>query len=198
MGQYFIDMFSWWITLRTSNRSYYDTVYMFQANTQRRNSVVSKSLRRHYIAVTSLGRCMLIGLVFKGMYTFHIYSFKLYIQLSLFSKVVIIWERVANSVWHLFLKFRTWCRSDREVTFFLCETQLSTKFFLLINLKLQPTAFFFFFFFFFFLLNIAEHENLSAKKYEIANYCQHLYNNKQKKKNFTLPRGLLASRNIPI
>ena len=55
--------------------------------------------------------------------------------------------------------------SGREVIkFFSCSTQLSMKFVLLINLRLLTVANSF-------LLNIAEHENLSANKYESANYC---------------------------
>ena len=46
---------------------------------------------------------------------------------------------------------------------FSCSTQLSMKFVLLINLKLLIIANSI-------LLNIAEHENFSASKYENANY----------------------------
>ena len=49
---------------------------------------------------------------------------------------------------------------------FSCSTQLSMKLVLLINLKLLTIANSF-------LLNIAEHENFSADKYENANYCWH-------------------------
>ena len=53
---------------------------------------------------------------------------------------------------------------DPEVIklFFSCSTQLSMIFFMLINLKLlkMPNSF---------LLNIAEHGNFSANKYENAN-----------------------------
>ena len=42
------------------------------------------------------------------------------------------------------------------------------KFFMLINLNLLTIANSF-------LLNIAEHENFSAKKYENANYCWHFH-----------------------
>ena len=45
---------------------------------------------------------------------------------------------------------------------------LSMKFFLLVNLKLLIIANFF-------LLNITEHENFSANKYENANYCWHFH-----------------------
>ena len=51
-----------------------------------------------------------------------------------------------------------------EVTkLFSCSTQLSIKFVLLIDLKLLTIANSF-------LLNITEHENFSANKYENANY----------------------------
>ena len=43
-----------------------------------------------------------------------------------------------------------------------------TKFVLLLNLKLLTIANSF-------LLNIAEHENFSANKYENANYCWHFH-----------------------
>ena len=54
------------------------------------------------------------------------------------------------------------------IKLFSCSTQLSMKFFMLINLKLQtvPNSF---------LLNIAEHENFSANKYENANLLWHFY-----------------------
>ena len=52
--------------------------------------------------------------------------------------------------------------------FFSCSTQLSMKFFMLINLKLLTIANSC-------LLNIAEHENFFANKYENANYCWHSY-----------------------
>ena len=47
--------------------------------------------------------------------------------------------------------------------FFSCSTQLSMKFILLITLKLLTIVNSF-------LLNIAEHENFSANKYENANF----------------------------
>ena len=47
---------------------------------------------------------------------------------------------------------------------FSCSTQLSMIFFMLMNLKLLTMLNSF-------LLNIAEHENFSANKYENANYC---------------------------
>ena len=52
------------------------------------------------------------------------------------------------------------------IKLFSCSTQLSTKFFMLMNLKLltMPNSF---------LLNIAEHENISANKYENANNSWH-------------------------
>ena len=51
---------------------------------------------------------------------------------------------------------------------FSCSTQLSMKFFMLINLFLltMPNSF---------LLNIAEHENVSANKSENANCCWHFH-----------------------
>ena len=51
---------------------------------------------------------------------------------------------------------------------FSCSTQLSMNFVLLINLKLLTISYSF-------LLNIAEHENFSANKYENANYCWHFH-----------------------
>ena len=54
------------------------------------------------------------------------------------------------------------------IILFSCSTQLSMKFVPLINLKLLTTANSF-------LLNIAEHENFSANKYENANYCWHFH-----------------------
>ena len=51
---------------------------------------------------------------------------------------------------------------------FSCSTQLSMKFVLLINLNLLIIANSF-------LLNIAEHENFSANKYENVNYCWHFH-----------------------
>ena len=54
------------------------------------------------------------------------------------------------------------------IKLFLCSTQLSIKFVLLINLKLLTIANSF-------LLNIAKHENFSANKYENANYCWHFH-----------------------
>ena len=51
---------------------------------------------------------------------------------------------------------------------FSCSTQLSMKFVLPINLKLLTMANSF-------LLNIVEHENFSANKYENASYCWHFH-----------------------
>ena len=60
-------------------------------------------------------------------------------------------------------------RSGPEVIkHFSCSTQLSMKFVLLINLKLLPIANSF-------LLNIAEHGNFYANRYENANYCWHFH-----------------------
>ena len=56
----------------------------------------------------------------------------------------------------------------KVIKLFSCSFQLSIKFFLLINLKLLTNANSF-------LLNIAEHENFSANKYENANYCWHFH-----------------------
>ena len=52
------------------------------------------------------------------------------------------------------------------IKLFSCSTQLSMKFFMLINLKLltMPNSF---------LLNITEHENFSANEYENANFSSH-------------------------
>ena len=54
------------------------------------------------------------------------------------------------------------------IKLFSCLTQLSMKFVLLINLKLQTIENVF-------LLNKAEHEIFSANKYENANYCWHFH-----------------------
>ena len=54
------------------------------------------------------------------------------------------------------------------IKLFSCSTQLSMKFFMLINLRLVTIANSF-------LLNIAEHENFSANKYESANFCWHFH-----------------------
>ena len=54
------------------------------------------------------------------------------------------------------------------IKLFSCSTQMSMKFALQIKFKLLTFASFF-------LLNIAEHENISANKYENANYCWHFH-----------------------
>ena len=54
------------------------------------------------------------------------------------------------------------------IKLFSCSTRLSMKFVLLINLKLLTTTNFV-------LLNIAEHEIFSAKKYENANFSWHFH-----------------------
>ena len=54
------------------------------------------------------------------------------------------------------------------IKLFSCSTQLSMKFGRLINLKSLTIVNSF-------LLNIAKHENSSANKYEIANYCWHFH-----------------------
>ena len=56
----------------------------------------------------------------------------------------------------------------RDDKLFSCSTQLSMKFVLLINLKILTFANSF-------LLNITEHENFSANKYENANYSWHFH-----------------------
>ena len=69
-------------------------------------------------------------------------------------------------------RFRSACgfmQSGPEVIkLFSCSTELSMKFVMLINLRLLTIANSF-------LLNIAEHENFSANKYENANYCWHFH-----------------------
>ena len=57
-------------------------------------------------------------------------------------------------------------RGSEVIKLFSCSTQLSMKIVMLIHLKLLTTANSV-------LLNIAEHENFSANKYENANYCWH-------------------------
>ena len=60
-------------------------------------------------------------------------------------------------------------KSGSEVIkLFSNSTQLSMKFVMLINIKLLNIAISF-------LLNIAEHENFSANKYENANFCWHFH-----------------------
>ena len=59
------------------------------------------------------------------------------------------------------LSIRTEIPGPKVIKLFSCSTQLSMKFVLLINLKLLTIANFF-------LINIAEHENFSANKYENA------------------------------
>ena len=56
----------------------------------------------------------------------------------------------------------------KVIKLFSCSTQLSMKFVLLINLKLLIIANSF-------SLDKAEHEILSANKYEIVNYCWHFH-----------------------
>ena len=56
----------------------------------------------------------------------------------------------------------------KVIKLFSCSTQLSKKFFLLINLKLLTIANSF-------LINIAEHEIFSANKHENANYYWHFH-----------------------
>ena len=57
---------------------------------------------------------------------------------------------------------------------FSCSTQLSMKFFVLINLKLLTIAISF-------LLNLAEHGMFSVNKYDNANYCWHFHIYKHRK-----------------
>ena len=54
------------------------------------------------------------------------------------------------------------------IKLFSCSTKLSMKFVLLITRKLLTTANSV-------LLNIADHEIFSAKKYENANFCWHFH-----------------------
>ena len=60
------------------------------------------------------------------------------------------------------------CPGPEVIKLFSCSTQLSMKFFMLVNLKLLTMPIFF-------LLNIAEHENFSANKYENANNSWHFH-----------------------
>ena len=64
--------------------------------------------------------------------------------------------------------YRRWRPGPEVIELFSCSTQLSMEFVLLINLKLLTIANSF-------LLNIAEHENFSANKYENANHCWHFH-----------------------
>ena len=65
-------------------------------------------------------------------------------------------ELSKHSIRHRRMRFLTWLRGHKT---YLCSTQLSMKFLLLLNLKLLTIANSF-------LLNIAEHENVPAYKYE--------------------------------
>ena len=65
-------------------------------------------------------------------------------------------------------KTRISTSSSKVIKLFSCSTQLSMKFVLLINLKILA-------FVNSFLLNITEHENFSANKYQNANYCWHFH-----------------------
>ena len=56
----------------------------------------------------------------------------------------------------------------KALKLFSCSTQQSMKFFMLISHKLLTIANSF-------LLNLAEHENFSANKYENANFCWHFH-----------------------
>ena len=77
--------------------------------------------------------------------------------------------------------------SPKVIKLFPCSTQLSMKFVLVINLKLQLIANSF-------LLNIAEHENYSADEYENANYCWHFHIHKQRKIHFLLSMKNVAAQ----
>ena len=97
------------------------------------------------------------------------------------------------------------CGSCPEVIkHFSCSTQLSMKFFLVINLKLLTIANSFW-------LNVAEHEIFSANKYENANYCWHIVGIfifisrenimlswVEHEKSFILPRDHISNRHIVI
>ena len=61
-----------------------------------------------------------------------------------------------------------WIPGPQVIKLFSCSTQLSMKFFMLINLRLLTIAISL-------VLNIADHEHFSANKYENANYCWHFY-----------------------
>ena len=77
------------------------------------------------------------------------------------------WIPISSGAMSNFLWFST--GSDPKVIkLFLCSTQLSMKFVLLINLKLLTILNSF-------LLNIAEHENFSANTYENANFSWHFH-----------------------
>ena len=62
----------------------------------------------------------------------------------------------------------TVCPGPEDINPFSCSAQLSTKFVVVINLKLLTIANSF-------MLNLAEHENFSANEYENANYCWHFH-----------------------
>ena len=68
----------------------------------------------------------------------------------------------------MILYARAGCSGLEVIKLFSCSTQLSMTFFMLINLRLltMPNSF---------LLNLAEHENISANKYENAIYCWHFH-----------------------
>ena len=70
---------------------------------------------------------------------------------------------------HKYRNWREWATVNpgpKVIQLFSCSTQLSMKFVLLINLKLLTIANSF-------LLNIVEHENFFANKYQ--NACFHIY-----------------------
>ena len=56
----------------------------------------------------------------------------------------------------------------KVIKLFSCSTQLSIKFVLVINLKLRTVANSFF-------LNLAEHENFSAKNMKMPTICWHFH-----------------------
>ena len=71
---------------------------------------------------------------------------------------------VCHVIW--FCKTITKDQAPQVIKLFSCSALLSMEFVLLVNLKLLTISNSF-------LLNIAEHENVSANKYENANYCWH-------------------------
>ena len=77
-------------------------------------------------------------------------------------------SKSVDTTWNYVREMDTTGPMPRGYKPYSCSTQLSMKFELLINLKLLTIANSF-------LLNIANHENFSANKYENANFCWHYH-----------------------
>ena len=146
-----VSTISAWIALDARNRrGFSNLVHFAKVTTSTLNDQMTRSVG--YITVNSQE---LIGL--KGGTLLKSFNTRLKIyQSSLAYSGSILNNRPKHST------------SPDVIKLFSCSTQLSMKLFLLINLKLLTIANSF-------LLNIAEHENFSANKYENANYCSHFH-----------------------